>query len=191
MARPGIDKAQVFAAATSLTEQGGRATVQAVRDQIGSGSFSTISNHLAEWKAQNDAATAAAVPVVPEGVQMAFARVWALASQAARVDMEQQREAFEAMRRDMVAEKAELTSEVMRLEQAAEDLARAADLAARDRDALKIEVTRLEERCAAEHRRGDELMDQLRTLQADLAHAAKATQKPVKPAAKRKTRAQP
>jgi hypothetical protein len=46
MARQGISKEQVYTAAAELREEGTAPTVQAVRERIGSGSFSTINTHL-------------------------------------------------------------------------------------------------------------------------------------------------
>ena len=76
MARQGISEDQVFAAAHELREEGMTPTVQAVRERIGSGSFSTINAHLGAWKAQNAAQAVAAIPAIPEKVQAAFAQIW-------------------------------------------------------------------------------------------------------------------
>ncbi|MCP4406347.1 MAG: hypothetical protein GY807_00995 [Gammaproteobacteria bacterium] len=79
MGRAGISKKQVFEAAGALTDEGVSATVQAVRQRIGSGSFSTISAHLADWKAEHAGQVPANIPDMPEKVTLAFAQVWAVA----------------------------------------------------------------------------------------------------------------
>ena len=50
-----VSREQVFQAANDLDRKGQKPTLAAVRKSIGSGSFSTISEHLAEWKTQRAA----------------------------------------------------------------------------------------------------------------------------------------
>jgi chromosome segregation ATPase len=95
--------------------------VQAVRERIGSGSFSTINTHLADWKAENAAQGPADIPAMPEKVQEAFTRIWATAARSAQEDVETQREALEAMRREMDKERAAMAEEIERLEKALEE----------------------------------------------------------------------
>lgn len=189
MARTGIDKTQVFEAASSLAEEGTRPTVQALRERIGSGSYSTISAHLAEWKAGNATPVNQNIPPIPDGVQSAFARIWATAAKAAQDELAQQREAFELLRREMDIERADMTAEIKRLEGAMEEQARKGEKLAAACDelkregqsraealtALKIENTRLEEQRNAAQNRGDELKGQLEALQAELAATVKAS----------------
>jgi chromosome segregation ATPase len=163
MARQGIKKEQVYTAAAELCEEGIAPTVQAVRERIGSGSFSTINTHLADWKAENAAQGPADIPAMPEKVQEAFTRIWATAARSAQEDVETQREALEAMRREMDKERAAMAEEIERLEKALEETAaRAAQFEAdltQEREAgeekagrvtaLTIEKTRLEEQVKA------------------------------------------
>jgi SOS-response transcriptional repressor LexA len=121
MARQGISKEQVYTAASELREEGITPTVQAVRERIGSGSFSTISAHLAEWKAENAAQAPADIPAMPEKVQTAFQQIWATAARSAQEDVETQREALEAMRREMDKERAAMAEEIERLEKDLEE----------------------------------------------------------------------
>lgn len=204
MARTGIDKPQVFEAAAALSEEGTRPTVQALRERIGSGSYSTISAHLAEWKAQHARPVNENIPPIPEGVQSAFARVWATAAKAAQDTLAQQREAFEVLRREMDSERADMAAEIKRLEAVLEEQARSgekltAEVDALKRDgqgraeevtALKIENTRLEEQRKAAQSRGDELKGQLDTLQAELASAVKASRAAAGKAPARKPKGQ-
>ena len=92
MARQGISKEQVYEAAAALREEGISPTVQAVRERIGSGSFSTISGHLADWKAEHAAQGPADIPPIPEKVQAAFAQIWATAARSAHAQTEGIRE---------------------------------------------------------------------------------------------------
>ncbi len=101
MARLGISKDQVFKAARALQEEGIVPTVQAVRERIGSGSFSTISTHLADWKTEYTVQATANIPDMPEKVTLAFQQIWATAARAAQEDMDTQHQALDAMRREM------------------------------------------------------------------------------------------
>ena len=191
MARTGIDKTQVFEAASALAEEGTRPTVQTLRERIGSGSYSTISAHLAEWKAQHATPVNQNIPPIPAGVQAAFTRIWATAAKAAADALEQQREAFELLRREMDIERADMAAEIKRLETAMEEQARKGEKQAAEVDelkregqsraeeltALKIENTRLEEQRKAAQERGDEIKGQFDTLQAELATAVKVSRK--------------
>ena len=112
MARQGISKEQVYSAAAELREEGLTPTVQAVRERIGSGSFSTINTHLAEWKAENAAQAVADIPAMPEKVQEAFTRIWATAARSAQEGFETQREALEAVRKEMDRERASMAEEI-------------------------------------------------------------------------------
>ena len=116
MARSGITKEQVFETAAALAEEGTRPTVNNIRERLGSGSYSTITAHLAAWREDSAAVVAPAPSDIPEAVQSSFGRVWALANKAARDELETQREAFENLRREMDTERGELLAEIARLE---------------------------------------------------------------------------
>jgi chromosome segregation ATPase len=177
MARQGISKEQVYTAAAELREEGTAPTVQAVRERIGSGSFSTINTHLAEWKAENAAQAVADIPAMPEKVQDAFTRIWATAARSAQEDVETQREALEAMRREMDKERASMAEEIERLEKALEETAtraaqfeadlrtqrEAAEEKAGQVTALTIENTRLEEQVKAAQARTHATENTLKT----------------------------
>lgn len=55
MARPGVTYQEVVEAANELVGKGRNPTVEQVRLQIGSGSSTTIANHLRQWKANQEA----------------------------------------------------------------------------------------------------------------------------------------
>ena len=192
MARTGISKEQVFEAASALLEEGTAASVQAVRERIGSGSYTTITRHLEEWRKENAAQVPAHIPDMPEKVMGAFRQVWATASMAAREDVDTQRQALEAMRREMEQEKADMAAEIERLETALEEAAAAREALDKEREAenaaraqaeeqtaaLRLENARLEERAKAAQARGDELKGQLERLEDKL---AAQTPKPKQP----------
>jgi chromosome segregation ATPase len=190
MARQGITQDQVYEAATALREEGTAPTVQAVRNRIGSGSFSTINRHLSEWREENAGQAVADIPDIPDTVQEAFRRIWVRASQSAQEGFDAQREALEAMRQEMERERASMAEEIERLEQALEESGEKAaqleaDLRAAQEDgqekagqitALSVENARLDERVKASDARSSELKGQLADLQDKFAEAVKAAQ---------------
>jgi chromosome segregation ATPase len=197
MARQGISKEQVFEVATALQEEGTAPTVQSVRDRIGSGSYSTINTHLAAWRKEHVGQAPANIPDMPEKVRNAFNQVWAAAAKAAQDDVETQRQALEAMRREMDKEKADMTVEIARLEKEVEEATTKLETAGRDLEAqrkgraaaekqvtdLRIENARLDERTKAAEGVADELREQLKTLHerfAEVAGQKKQTQRGTK-----------
>lgn len=54
MARPGVSKQEVFAAATQLVGEGKGATIAEVRQILQTGSNSTIANYLRQWKREQE-----------------------------------------------------------------------------------------------------------------------------------------
>lgn len=77
MPRSGITYEQVAQAAAQLLQEGrvgadGNPTLQALREQLGTGSPNTIHAHLKAWKATREAAQPAAVPELPAALVRAF-----------------------------------------------------------------------------------------------------------------------
>ena len=203
MARQGITKEQVFNAADSLLDEGTAATVQNVRDRIGSGSFTTISSHLAEWKDAHAGQVPANLPDIPEKVNAAFRQVWATAARTAQEDMDTQRQALEAMRREMEQDKAEAEGEIERLEQALEEVIERSERQAEELEqerkagaakderitALTLDNARLDERVKAAEARGEELREQLTELQNAFAAASRTASTAKKPSRRAKPKA--
>jgi septal ring factor EnvC (AmiA/AmiB activator) len=187
VARQGVSKEQVFKAASALNDEGIVPTVQAVRERIGSGSFSTISNHLADWKAENAGRTPANIPEMPDKVMGAFQQVWATAAVVAKEGVETQRQALEGLRREMKQEKSEMKAEINRLEKALEDaqakaqgLKKELDEEREGRAAMEkqvervnIENARLDERAKAAETRATEFKEQVDELQTKFAQVAR------------------
>jgi len=200
MARTGISKEQVFEAASALLEEGTAATVQAVRERIGSGSYTTVTRHLDEWRKEHAGQAPTHIPDMPEKVMGAFHQVWATAAKAAQEDVDTQRQALEAMRREMEQDKADMAAEIARLEKALDEAGgrgeRQAEELAKEREAraekderitaLTVENARLDERVKAAKGRGDELKGQLERLEDKLAAQTPKSRQPRR-AAKPKT----
>ena len=92
MARSGIRYEEVSAAAETLLSRGLNPTIQRVREFLGTGSNTTISEHLKSWQQKLAAAPKAVLPpTIPETVTVALEAFWKLAVQHAEAAFEEQR----------------------------------------------------------------------------------------------------
>lgn len=108
-----VNQERVNAVCSELAESGKKATLAAVREALGEGSFSTIGPMVQTWKAGRGemgakvAANAKAV-VVPDVVQAAgnkmMAEIWAMAEKIAAERLAAERATMEAARAEMAAE---------------------------------------------------------------------------------------
>lgn len=87
MARTGITFEQVAAAADALAGAGRQATIQAVREALGTGSPNTIHKHLSVWRQARPVAQSAVLEL-PAELAAAFGRELARAASAARGEVE-------------------------------------------------------------------------------------------------------
>ncbi|MFZ1492318.1 MAG: DNA-binding protein [Candidatus Competibacter denitrificans] len=92
MARTGITFEDVHAAAESLLGRGLNPTIQRVREVLGTGSNTTISEHLKNWQQQlAEAPKIVLPPTVPEAVALALDTFWKIAVQHAEAAFDEQR----------------------------------------------------------------------------------------------------
>ena len=92
MARSGIRYEEVQAAAETLLGRGLNPTIQRVRELLGTGSNTTISEHLKHWQQQMAAAPKIVLPPsIPEAVATAMDAFWKIAVQHAEAAFEEQR----------------------------------------------------------------------------------------------------
>ncbi|HRF42900.1 MAG TPA: DNA-binding protein [Candidatus Competibacteraceae bacterium] len=92
MARSGIRYEEVKETAETLLSRGLNPTIQRVREYLGTGSNTTISEHLKRWQQQMAAAPRAVLPpTVPETVTQAMEAFWKIAVQSAETAFEEQR----------------------------------------------------------------------------------------------------
>ncbi len=95
MPRTGVTRRQVFDAADRLAESGLSPTVVTVRGDLGKGSFTTINQHLSEWKALKwklDGETQIP-PLVEAKARELLGSLWVLASHEANQSIDRIREA--------------------------------------------------------------------------------------------------
>lgn len=90
-----FSKAEIFAAADRLEALGIAPTLQAVRNELGSGSYSTISEPMSEWRAKRAARRVRPLVELPEPVAVALKesgqQLWLLALETAKGQFEVER----------------------------------------------------------------------------------------------------
>jgi chromosome segregation ATPase len=120
MARSGIRYEEVQAAAEALLARGLNPTIQRVRELLGTGSNTTISEHLKNWQ-QQLAETPKVIlpPAIPEAVAAALDAFWKIAVQHAEAAFDEQRAAAaqavleaEQSREAAIAERQQLQSTI-------------------------------------------------------------------------------
>lgn len=108
-----VNQERVNAVCNELAESGKKATLAAVREALGEGSFSTIGPMVQAWKAGRGemgakVATNQKAVVVPDVVQAAgdkmMAEIWAMAEKIAAERLSAERATMEAARAEMAAE---------------------------------------------------------------------------------------
>ncbi|GAB6068844.1 hypothetical protein JCM13664_21650 [Methylothermus subterraneus] len=103
----GIKREQVWQAAQALLDEGHKPTIQAIRQRLGGGSYTTLCRHLAEWRETQRPQPEH--PPVPESVREIAQRLWA--------------EAWRLAEERRTREQAQWMEERKRLEQEIRDLA--------------------------------------------------------------------
>ncbi len=173
MPRTGITREQVFAVADRLADQGIAPTVAIVRGDLGKGSFTTINQHLGEWKAlkwKAEGLTAALPPAVEGKARESLAVLWEFAAreagqtierirEAALRDVSEMQEALEEAQRQCQALGAERLALHKHLEQAHQTIA-----------TLTAEIARLGESLGASAKRLEDLEARWQTVMRDRPH---------------------
>ena len=106
-----ITRDQIFAVADEIDAAGQNATLAAVRKALGGGSFTTISDGMTEWKARKAAKETPLREPAPSAVADRLAElgseIWTSALELANGRLVTEREALEAARLHLEADKAE------------------------------------------------------------------------------------
>lgn len=194
MAREGITRAQVFDAADKISAAGQSPTVASIRAQLGTGSFTTITTLLREWK--NQATEPDTELDVPEEVTQALGRAAELVWKAAQDHFKHELNTLQAdaARKTAAADQraTEAEAEIERLEAEAE---KQAEIIA----TLTAKAESLAEKLVSHDKKAGQLSAELRAAQSQIKEqsdllkrlipakteekpaAKKAAAKPVKP----------
>ena len=90
MARPGVTYYDIANAASLILESGKNPTIDKVRQKLGSGSNSTIANHLKQWKEENMPTTSmVANTTIPASLLSQIQSLWDHLKEEARKNIEQ------------------------------------------------------------------------------------------------------
>jgi Plasmid replication region DNA-binding N-term len=106
-----ITKQKILQVADAIDAAGINPTIVAVRDALGSGSHSTISPVMKEWRAKKAAKNAPIQVTAPQTITDLLcgigSEVWSAALELANGRLSAEREALEVVRRQLEAERAE------------------------------------------------------------------------------------
>lgn len=153
----GIQREQIFQVADNLVDQGQNPTLAAVRRILGGGSFTTISEFMAEWRAQHQANSQpireSAPRAVAERLQDIGNEIWAAALELANGRLAAEREALDAHRAE--------------IEQRQVEVAEMADQMAEEIDGLKAKLAESEGRAGGLFAQSQELSEQNTHWQAE------------------------
>ena len=116
MGRPGIERGKIRKVISELDAEGKAVSVTSIRERLGSGSYSTFSAVLAEWRKERAEAVLPTVPAIPEGVSHLVGHLWAEAWKAADSIFDPERQAFQRERAEHEQLRAEKDQEIARLE---------------------------------------------------------------------------
>jgi len=123
MARPGLASEQIRQTIEQLAAEGAEPSVTAIRERLGSGSYSTIGAVLTHWRRQQAQAARRAVPEPPDTLPYLVKNLWAEAWKSADAAYEPERQAFQRERAEHEKTRQEMAAEIRRLEEELERVA--------------------------------------------------------------------
>jgi len=174
MARPGVTREQVHQVADEIAAEGQNPTVMSVRNRLGGGSPNNITPWLGAWREAHERTKTEVLPQLPEGVEGAMRQVWSIAWKAAQAQFEGERDALATARKDIEHERAEMLTEISRLDGELDEAttklhAAAVDLASerRDHDQTKAAVREAKALADERHRHIEQQAAELREVRAE------------------------
>ncbi|MDS4055357.1 DNA-binding protein [Accumulibacter sp.] len=175
-----ITKDQIFAVADELDANGQNATLAAVRKVLGGGSFTTISEAMTEWRERKAAKETPlrepAPPSIADRLNEFGAELWSMALDLANRRLAAEREALDAARVQLEAEKQEaaeladqVTGELEALQGKVAALEAAELTAKSEAGGLRQQLALTGERAATAEARAGEIEKRADDLNAELA----------------------
>ncbi|OIQ91971.1 chromosome partition protein Smc [mine drainage metagenome] len=149
-----ITAEQIWAAADALDAAGQSPTLAAVRKAVGGGSFTTISEAMAQWRArkadQSTPLREPAPPLVMERLAEVGADIWAAALDLANARLSSEREALEVARAELEASRLEAAQLADQLTVEVEDAKSSLEALHASETALQTQLGELKQTLAAE-----------------------------------------
>jgi chromosome segregation ATPase len=174
-----ITRRQILETASKLAEQGIKPTQTNVRESLGGGSFTTISEVLREWRQEQDQTAQLSQVVIPNDItdktNLLIAQVWETAQNLANDRLLKEREALEHKEALINAEIDEANKVIETLENEQAELTNQLDTLNNDNSLLNTKNNELENltnslqtQLQAEKDRADQATNQATGLQAKL-----------------------
>src|SRR3954470_15687915 len=170
MARPGVGSERIVEVIKELEIAGREPTATAVRERLGSGSYSTIAAVLTDWRRDKASETRTPTPEPPDGVRQLLIPLWSEAWKAATSVHEPERQAFVRERQEHERTKAEMITEICRLEN---QLTPEREKAARTVETLEGQLKTLADAQARHREQNQDLKASLAAAEGALAEARK------------------
>src|SRR3954469_11001368 len=170
MARPGVGSERIVEVIKELEIAGREPTATAVRERLGSGSYSTIAAVLTDWRRDKASETRTPTPEPPDAVRQLLIPLWSEAWKAATSVHEPERQAFVRERQEHERTKAEMIAEIARLE---DELTAERETTARTVEALEGQLKTLTHDQARHREEKEALKASLATAEGALAEARK------------------
>jgi chromosome segregation ATPase len=149
-----ITAEQIWAAADALDAAGQSPTLAAVRKAVGGGSFTTISEAMAQWRTRKtDKSTPLrepAPPLVMERLAEVGADIWAAALDLANARLNSEREALEVARAELEASRLEAAQLADQLTVEVEDAKSRLEALQASENAMQAQLGELKQTLAAE-----------------------------------------
>lgn len=163
-----ITPEDIFKAADELNQQGVKPTLSAVRKKLGSGSFSTISAAMSEWKQKQEAGTSLKPqdplpPAIIEAMTAHAANVWNVATSLAEKRLD--------------ADRAQLDDERRAAQEAVSEATELADTLTAENETLQAKLAGYDDLRREHDRLKDQLDDQKKRSSDELMRAMERVQR--------------
>ena len=190
-----ITQEQVFQIADQLHAANDTPTLAKVRKALGGGSFTTISEHMNEWKAKQQASHAPMRNPAPESITQRLtelgAEIWSAAQEQANTQITGEREALEATRKQIEATRQEateladqLSTELDNAQQQIQTQEQEQQALQRQLEQLQHEATTLQQKLATSDARNEEISKRTADLKDELKQAHREREQAQQTAAK-------
>lgn len=173
MGRAGLSPESILETIHELDSEGADVTVTAVRERLGTGSYTTIGAVLSEWRRQQSSGQPG-VPEPPATLRPLAQRIWSEAWKAAQAALHAERQSYSQERATLQREKEEMRSEIARLEKEAAKLTEARDRALQAAEEASAGANALQLECSKLRQANEILAGEVDRLRADAQKASDA-----------------
>ncbi len=149
MARIGVDYETIKQAAVRLLSQGIAPSVQKIREALGTGSNTTIAEHLKVWRDEYAKKTIHHLPAnMPKELICAFEVLWQTAMEQAQNQLAQYKQALESEREELLQRDKDREKVIIEMSQKISNLTASLEQEANNKQKLVVELAITNERLA-------------------------------------------